>query len=181
MRYKFESGRVQSLMAYVTLKQLLRKNYGIEGNPIFKEGEHGKPEIVEIEGIDNGFDLSRLSFNFSHCKNGVACAVNHRSEADASDKSPAVGIDIECIPKEIKEDLCRYVFNEKEVEQVLTSNKPCVEFARLWTMKEALVKLSGIGIRDKDQLRSLLNQKEKYSFITEVNEEKGWVMTVVTN
>lgn len=160
LRFKFQAGRVQSLMAYVLLKQLLNEHLDITTNPVFVEGEHGKPAI---EG-------SPFHFNMSHCKNAVACAVS-----DAP-----VGIDVERISRELKGDLCRYVLNEEEFEQVMGSDNPKVEFARLWTMKEALVKLSGVGITDSAQLRSLLDDKQNYKFHTEVNETKGWVMTIVS-
>lgn len=161
LRFKFKEGQRQSLLAYIVLKELLGEHYGLEDNPVFRELENGKPVIIGHEDIH---------FNMSHCKNGVACVVGDQP----------VGIDVERIPAKLDESLCRYVHSDKEVEMVLNADKPCVEFIRLWTMKEAVVKLSGVGIKGKEQLRPLLNDVTPYNIITEVNEEKGYVVTVVT-
>lgn len=166
LRFKFESGRRQSLMAYVLLRELLHEHYAIDGNPVFTEGENGKPVITGIEGSP-GLSVFPF-FNMSHTHNAVAVAVSDRP----------IGIDIECFPKDVKPDLCHYVFNDIECDSVLSSPTPEIEFARLWTMKEATVKLSGEGIKGKDQLRSLLQDMDNVSFHTIVNEKCGYVLTI---
>ena len=133
LKYKFASGREQSLRAYMLLQQLLKEEYGITEPPVFRELENGKPVIIGHEDIH---------FNMSHCKNAVACAV--------SDKP--IGIDVERIQDKVNESLAQYVLNEKEFEDITP-----LKFARLWTMKEAVVKLTGRGITGKEQLRPLLN------------------------
>lgn len=133
LKYKFAAGREQSLRAYMLLQQLLKEEYGITEPPIFRELENGKPVIIGHEDIH---------FNMSHCKNAVACAV--------SDKP--IGIDVERIQDKVNESLAQYVLNEKELEDITPQ-----KFARLWTMKEAVVKLTGRGITGKEQLRPLLN------------------------
>ena len=183
LRYKFETGRIESLYAYLLLKDLLRKHYGITGNPVFEEGEHGKPHIVSLENENGNVDKNENSvtttgnnasrnvfpyFNFSHCKTGIACAVSDEP----------IGIDVERIGRNIDESLIRYVFNDEEAEHVLASEKKSVEFTRLWTIKEALVKLTGTGIADEKQLKNLLTDTARYDFLTEVNENEAWVMTV---
>lgn len=178
LQYKFESGRIESLYAYLLLKEQLQKHYGIIGNPVFEEGEHGKPRIVAIENDKEnaaaiGGNASRKDFpyfNFSHCKTGIACAVSDNP----------IGIDVERIGRKTDESLIRYVFNEEEASHVLSSDHQGVEFTRLWTTKEALVKLTGSGIADSEQLKSLLNDTSNYDFLTEVNEEQAWVMSIAT-
>lgn len=133
LKYKLASGREQSLRAYMLLQQLLKEEYGITEPPVFRELENGKPVIIGHEDIH---------FNMSHCKNAVACAV--------SDKP--IGIDVERIQDKVNESLAQYVLNEKELEDITP-----LKFARLWTMKEAVVKLTGRGITGKEQLRPLLN------------------------
>lgn len=137
LAYKFASGRKQSLLAYVTLKSLLKEHYGIDENPIFHELESGKPIIIGHEDIH---------FNISHCKTAVACVV--------CDKP--VGIDIESVDREANESLYSYTLCPAEEQKVRTAEHPEVEFLRYWTMKEALVKMTGDGISGKDQLQSLM-------------------------
>ena len=46
------------------------------------------------------------------------------------------GCDIEVIPKELDFDICNYVFNEKEIEKILKSKNPCIEFTRIRIKKK---------------------------------------------
>lgn len=160
LRFKHRAGQWQSLQAYLLLKQMLHDHYAIDDFPEFSEGEHGKPELVGHTDIH---------FNISHCQTAVACVVS----------DSLCGIDVERIPERVKEDLCRYVFNGEECHQVLTAEHPEVEFARLWTMKEAVVKLTGTGLSGREQLQPLLNNyTDKVRFETEIDIEHGFVMTV---
>lgn len=160
LRFKHRAGQWQSLQAYLLLRQMLHDNYAIDDMPEFCEGEHGKPELVGHNDVH---------FNMSHCQCAVACVVSD---------SPC-GIDVERIPERVKEDLCRYVFNAEECSLVLSAERPEVEFARLWTMKEALVKLTGTGLSGREQLQPLLVEYAgKVQFKTEIDIEHGFVTTV---
>ena len=53
-----------------------------------------------------------------------------------------VGVDIETI-RPYKETLARYAMNDDELQLI---NGSALEFTKLWTQKEAVVKLSGRGI-----------------------------------
>ncbi len=126
LKFKFEQGQRLSVLAYLLLKKGLREAYGITENPVFEYGEHGKPSIV---------GHPEIHFNLSHCKEAVVCAVSD---------SP-VGVDVESI-REYHESLVRYTMNDDEVRQIESSEHPDVTFIRLWTMKEAVLKLIGTGI-----------------------------------
>ena len=128
LRFKFEQGRRTCVLAYLLLKRALHEEYGIDENPLFEYGEHGKPFIVGHPDIH---------FNLSHCSEAVACAVSDRP----------VGIDVETVRK-YSDSLARYTMNDAELEQITGSGRPDVAFIRLWTMKEALLKLTGEGITD---------------------------------
>lgn len=158
LRYKFASGREQSLKAYMLLQRLLKEEYGITEPPIFRELENGKPVIVGHEDIH---------FNMSHCKYAVACAVND---------SP-VGIDVERIQDTVKQSLAEYVLSDRELIDLTP-----LKFARLWTMKEAVVKLTGRGITGREQLRPLLNDyhngKSPWQIITK--DFPNYVVAIAT-
>lgn len=126
LRFKHELGRRQCVLAYLLLKRALRKEYGIIENPAFTYGEHGKPLLV---------DHPNIHFNLSHCREAVACVL--------SDKP--VGIDVESIHR-YKESLVRFTMNEQEQQTIREADDPALAFTRLWTMKEARLKLSGEGI-----------------------------------
>lgn len=163
MKMRNVAAKQQSLTAYRLLQDTLCEVYGITESPIFCTLDNGKPVILGQEDIH---------FNISHCKKGVACVVSD---------SP-VGIDIECIPSAVKESLAEYIFNDYELEMLHQSPTPSVIFTRLWTMKEAVVKLSGRGITGKEQLRPLLQRyhdhHSPWTFHQIENQELGYVCTI---
>jgi len=126
LRFKYEQGVRCCVLAYRLLQQGLQREYGITEPPVFTYGPHGKPSI---EGHPEIF------FNMSHCREAVVCAL-----AD----NP-VGVDIESI-RTYRPSLVHYTMNEAEVRQIEEAAHPERMFIRLWTMKEARLKLSGEGI-----------------------------------
>ena len=156
LRFRYELGQRSCALAYLLLKRALREEYGITENPVFEYGEHGKPTIA---------DHPEIFFNLSHCREAVACAV--------SDKP--VGIDVESV-RSFKESLVRYTMNDEEVEQIMTAPRPEVAFIRLWTMKEARLKLTGEGINDN--LKTVLNETDIKKYTTVECLERGYIYTV---
>ena len=128
LKFKFEQGQRLCVLAYQLLKQGLREEYGITENPVFEYNEHGKPSIV---------GHPEICFNLSHCKEAAACVIFDHP----------VGIDVESI-REYKDGLAHYAMNDEEVRQIEDSDNPAAAFIRLWTMKEATLKLVGTGISD---------------------------------
>ena len=128
LRFKFELGQRLCVLAYQLLKQGLWEEFGIKENPVFEYNEHGKPSIV---------GHPEVYFNLSHCKEAAACVVSDHP----------VGIDVESI-RSYKDALAHYAMNEEEVRQLEASDHPDAAFIRLWTMKEATLKLIGTGISD---------------------------------
>lgn len=154
LKFKHEQGRKTCAAAYLLLCEALRQEYGITEKPVFGYGEHGKPFIVGHPDIH---------FNLSHCREAVACVVSDRP----------VGIDVESI-RSYKDSLARYTMNDDELAQIHQAPRPDIAFIRLWTMKEAKLKLSGTGITDR--MKHVLDGSEH--FHTVVNEEKGYIYSV---
>lgn len=152
MRFKHEQGQRLCVLAYLLLKKGLCEEYGITDNPVFEYNEHGKPSII---------GHPEIYFNFSHCKEAVACAI--------SDKP--VGVDVESI-REYKDSLVHYTMNEDEIREIESSEHPDVAFIRLWTMKEATLKLLGIGI--SKEMKSVLDGTKKYTTV----ERQRYIYTV---
>lgn len=136
LRFKFELGQRTCAAAYLLLCEGLQKEYGITEKPVFEYGEHGKPSIVGHPDIH---------FNLSHCREAAICII-----ADHP-----VGIDIESI-REFKETLVDYTMNEDEKRQIKQAERPDIEFIKLWTRKEAVLKLAGTGISN-DLKQALMN------------------------
>lgn len=155
LKFKHNQGRKTCAAAYLLLCEGLRQEYGITEPPVFEYGEHGKPTIV---------GHPEIFFNVSHCKEAAICVL--------SDKP--VGVDIESM-RRYSESLARYTMNDEEMAQILQAERPEVEFIRLWTLKEAILKRSGEGIsRDmKHVLDGLKDAK------TVINEKKSYIYSVV--
>ncbi|MBQ9230028.1 MAG: 4'-phosphopantetheinyl transferase superfamily protein [Prevotella sp.] len=156
LRFKHEQGRKTCAAAYLLLCEGLRKEYGLTERPVFEYGEYGKPAIM---------GHPEIHFNLSHCREAVICAISDRP----------VGVDIESI-REYKESLARYTMNDDELTRIAHSTHPAQTFTCLWTMKEAMLKLTGEGIQGRS-LRHLLTGAEQIK--TTVCEEKNYVYSVV--
>lgn len=158
LKFKFALGRKECAVAYMLLCKGLREKYGMEEMPVFEYGEHGKPSIIGHEEIH---------FNMSHCKRAVVCAVG----------SEPVGVDVECIGRG-NDSLIDYTMNDDEVLRIKEAENPNTEFIRLWTQKEALLKLTGEGIND--DIKSVLSAENmsRVRIETFVNEEKGYVYSL---
>lgn len=155
LKFRYELGRKTCAAAYLLLCQGLQQEYGITERPLFEYGEHGKPFIVGHPDIH---------FNISHCREAVLVAVSDRP----------VGADVECI-REYKDSLVRYTMSDAEIARIEQSDHPEVAFIRLWTMKEAKLKLSGRGITD--YMKDVLDGTE--DFLTVVNEKKGYIYSII--
>lgn len=155
LQFKHEQGRKTCAAAYLLLCEGLRKEYGMTDKPLFEYGQHGKPSIVGHPDIH---------FNLSHCKEAAICVISDRP----------VGVDIESI-RAYKETLVHYTMNDGEVALIEQSARPDLAFTRLWTMKEAVLKLSGEGIRNN--MKTVLTGQE--DFKTVVNGQRGYVYSVI--
>jgi 4'-phosphopantetheinyl transferase len=155
LQFKFELGRKTSAAVYLLLCKGLREEYGITEPPVFEFGEHGKPSIVGHPDIH---------FNMSHCREAAICVLSNRP----------VGVDVESV-REFHESLVRYTMHDEEVRQIEQAERPDVEFIRLWTMKEAVLKHSGRGI--VDDLKHVLDDTP-LELTTVVDPENRYVYSI---
>lgn len=156
LKFKYEQGQRLCVLAYQLLKQGLREIYGITENPVFEYNEHGKPSIV---------GHPEIFFNLSHCKYAAVCVLSDQP----------IGIDVESI-REYKENLVRYTMNDEEVCEIGSSDNPAATFIRLWTMKEATMKLIGTGI--SNDMKTIIDTSlYKYTTV----ERQRYIYTVCEN
>ncbi len=94
--------------------------------PLWELKEHGKPFLTNHDGIE---------FNISHCSKAIVTAIS----------TDIIGIDVEG-RRRFSESVLQRAFNEKEQYLVKKSDEPELEFARIWTRKEAWFKYTGTGI-----------------------------------
>lgn len=158
LSYRFPIDRFLCAKSFLMLQQMLRGSFGLNECPEFSYKENGKPYLKEYPGI---------FFNISHCRKGIACAV-----CDCP-----VGIDIEEIQPGA--DILDRVLNREERAAVEMSESPALEFTRLWTRKESILKLTGEGIRD--DMSNVLSEAQGTRIDTIVNRDASYVLSVAMN
>ena len=149
-----EDDKRESAAVYMLLREALKNRYGIVDAPVFEYGAYGKPSLQGREDIN---------FSMSHCRRAVVCAV-----ADFP-----IGVDVECV-RSYNERLAQYTMNDREFASIKASSSPDIEFVRLWTMKEAVAKLSGRGINN---IKNLLVEFSGTVRCVEV-PDKGYIYSV---
>ncbi len=117
--------KINSCAVYLLLRYGLWWEYGIREAPVFMIGAHDKPFLSS----------SGIHFNLSHCKNAVCCILSHENTAiDITDFRP------------FHPSVLRRVCSPAEQEMIRSSQKPQMDFLRLWTRKECYAKLKGEGL-----------------------------------
>ncbi len=149
LKYKHTFGQYCCLKSWLMLEEGMKTfNFQLS---TFNYEKNGKPYV------ENG-----PYFSISHCKTAIAVAIDDRP----------IGIDIESI-RHADDELIARTMNEEEKSQI-TNHKSQIEsaraFTRLWTQKEAIVKLEGTGIESFEQLRSIRTQNTEYRIQTFENE-----------
>lgn len=99
----------------------------------------GGDAVVEHDGKGAPYlpDRPWLSVSISHCRKAVAVAVSPKGR---------VGIDVEC-RRRVGESLMERVCTAAELAAVRAAEDPTMAFLRLWTRKEAVLKMRGTGIQ----------------------------------
>lgn len=133
-RYRQQERRVQSIAGRALLRHALSFRKG--GNPAAWEidtGENGRPCLTQIDHA--------LDFNVSHTDGLAVCAVSNGS---------AIGIDVEHKKRAAqmagveKKFLCD---DERKVWLAKLGTGADTFLARLWTLKEAWAKATGLGLQ----------------------------------
>ncbi len=129
-KYRFQKDRLVYLSGRGMLRKLSSEMLKIPTDQlVIKEGQFGKPYI---EGYER-----KLPFNVSNSGSMISIAF------DFSGRD--IGLDIEVINK--SQDYWEWAghyFSRKECDMIYSHR----DFYRFWTMKEALLKVTGVGMVD---------------------------------
>jgi 4'-phosphopantetheinyl transferase len=155
LRYKHLFGQYCCLKSYEMLTELLASTpYTLHSTPSFLYNEHGAPSLP-----------GGPYFSLSHSKRGIAVAISDEP----------IGIDIEAI-RPLSEGLVQKAMNPQEQAQIAAAANPEQEFIRLWTRKEAYVKMQGTGIIS--DMHQILVDTEALQWHEIVDIDKGYICTI---
>lgn len=141
-----------------------RKSEYLIGRALFRflVKESGlNPEQVELLKEEKGKPYAKLDdeiiyVSFSHSQKLVMCAVSRKYD---------IGIDVESEERHIKDGVVKRILNEDEWKVIGYEN-----LLKLWTIKEAAVKCSGLGLQTK--LKNLsIRKKNNNRFLIRFNND----------
>jgi len=132
-RFRFPVDRLCYGFAHALLRRSLHRATG-RADWTFVAGPYGKPDF------DAPVGSPPLRFNISHTRGMVACCLTRGAD---------VGIDVEAQERTIDVlDLARHHFSPAEQRLMLglLPDRRLASFYSIWTMKEAVIKASGLGL-----------------------------------
>lgn len=130
LRYKFEADRIRSATGAFLIRRAAAKSFPGE-EIIVKRTDEGKPYIPGRPGFE---------FSLSHSGKLIVLALSDRP----------VGVDVELIKGKDWHLFHRYL-TEKEMSMIESADDPAARFFDVWTVREALSKEEGIGLRILDR------------------------------
>jgi 4'-phosphopantetheinyl transferase len=138
--FHFDRDRATYVAAHAMLRRVLREALGGE-EPDFGRSPLGRPELTSPR-----YGGPATSFNLTHTGDFAACAILHGAP---------IGIDAEDIrrPIDVAEMAGRWFAPaERRLLERLADARRAEMFFRIWTLKEAILKTTGHGLRIEPQL-----------------------------
>ncbi|MDD6763324.1 MAG: 4'-phosphopantetheinyl transferase superfamily protein [Clostridiales bacterium] len=159
VRLRRDGVKIISLLTGLLIRKEISEQLGIlPEEQVFGYGTHGKPYLVNDENY---------YFSVSHSGSCIAFA-----GGDAP-----VGIDVERI-REGKLHIAKRFFTENEYSFIKSSGEPDIDFYKIWTAKEAYVKMRGTGLSESLSSFDVLNGSLSCGFCTRLLP--GYALTVCT-
>lgn len=162
LRYKFTEDRRRMAFGDELLRKLLSEVYSADEKDIeLNNLPSGKP-VAKVLGKE-------VFVSITHSGNFVASAVS----------DTAVGIDLE-VKKAYKPTVYK-ALNEAEREYIAKSKDEALAFYKIWTAKEAFVKLSGVGLAgfSKADVLPLVKNGKWDGLVLKANHTDDYVFTII--
>lgn len=145
LRQRIKQNADHMLIGDILAKAALKSSFGIE---ISKQrigyGKFGKPYLL---------DYPNIHFNISHSGEYVVCAV-----CDVP-----IGVDIQKIMA-YNPNIARKICSDEELNIIKNSNDVQSEFIRVFTQKEAYLKMKGFGIYKISKANTSRKNIDSYKF-----------------
>jgi len=162
LRYKFVDDRRRMAFGEELLRKLISEEYGVDESDILITNlPSGKP-VAEVKG-------NEVFVSLTHSGNFVACALSNNP----------VGIDLE-----VKRDFNPRVLKalcDAEREFVAKSKDEAIAFLKIWTAKEAYLKMTGEGLAgfSKAEVLPLVKNGKWDGLILKSNQTEDYTFTII--
>lgn len=146
LRREYQQQRKQAIRNYRE-RQIV--HYLQQDDVQFMTDDYGKPYVVG----------HKLAFNHSHSADLSALFM--------SDELQDIGIDIEQLQRKVRfESMARHCFHDDEYRIWQQQGKTSVHWFKVWTVKEAVLKASGLGIRiNLNQLNTQIQRDTQWGMV----------------
>lgn len=161
LRFNFAEDRRRMAFGEMLLRKLISKEFNSE-NILIKNLPSGKP----VAFADN----KEIYVSISHSGDFVAAALCDNE----------VGIDLE-VTREVKPDFIKKVLSADELEFVNESNDKTMAFLKVWTAKEAYLKLTGEGLSGlkSANVLPLIKDGEKDGLVLQEHHTPDFACTII--
>lgn len=166
--YKDKKSKLIYLISHVVLRLVLGKELKTSPRDLrFQISNYGKPSL-------KGFNFTR--FNLSHSEKKAFIIISDTE----------VGIDVECVKNINYHDIISAFFSQKEslqITKLTNKGEKLIEFFKIWTQKEALLKCLGTGLADDvrntnlDRVNSTRREKNKINLETILCKDQQYVLS----
>ena len=166
--FHFVRDRATYIAAHAMLRRVLREALGGE-KPRFVRNPLGRPELKPRR-----YGAPAPSFNLTHSGDFAACAILHGAP---------VGIDAEDIrrPINVGEMAARWFAPaERQLLEQLPETRRTEMFFRIWTLKEAIVKATGHGLRIEPQLFTVHPERRHAIIAKDLGIPTRWRLAELT-
>lgn len=177
-KFVYQEDSKLSLIGCALIRKLVSQATRVPSNEIvLTRTQHGRPNICE-EYRNRSADWPKmLDFNISH--SGDYCVLAG-IWSDVEQPKITVGIDVtKIVKKNTKQELDRFLslmsrreFTQSEwetVERAQSERQKCINFTRLWCLKESFIKSIGLGLSFRlHRIDFQLDEKYKYKITTEI-------------
>ena len=151
-RFRMSADRIRGAVSAVLSRSMAAEAFP-EREIVIGRTERGKPYLVGAEGF---------FFNISHSGNLIVYASSGKS----------IGVDVES-EKSVQPEKFRRFFSPEEMKMLSSDPEPEKLFFRIWTVREAFTKMTGLGIAMLEQelpidhaKKQVQYQGKSYSFET---------------
>lgn len=162
LRYKFADDRRRMAFGEELLRELIKEHFNAEDSEILISNlPSGKP-VAEVMGKE-------IFVSITHSGDFVASAVS----------DTPVGIDLE-VKREYKPTVYK-ALNEAERKFIEKSKSETSAFYKIWTAKEAYVKLMGVGLAgfSKADILPLVKNGKWDGLVLKANHTDDYVFTII--